>query len=151
LRTDRKLRPSFERACAALRWVEIAHLLAGNLAIVSAPVDVELVGKHVFDLRRECMCRVVRRLGVVSRFAVVAWLTSAFVGFVKSIDGDLRDPRLFAQVRPRSPRAWRLGTRSAGRASARRRYANHRVLSCQSPEVGYRWWSTVSMTIFSGR
>ena len=90
------------RNCEPLRklgaFFEIAgaHLL--ETSIVGAPVDVELVAKHVLDLRREYMCKVVRRLVVIPRFALVVWLTSAFVGLVKSIYSGLRDARSFAQV-----------------------------------------------------
>ena len=78
--------------------MESARSLAGNLAIIGAPAHAELIGEHAFDLGSERMLLVVGRLGVVSRIAVVAWLASALVGLIKSIYGDLRYARLFAQV-----------------------------------------------------
>jgi hypothetical protein len=71
--------------------VEIARSPAGNLAIVGAPVDAELIGENAFDH----VLLVVGRLGIVARFAVVTWLASALVGLVKSIYGGLRDTRPF--------------------------------------------------------
>ena len=78
--------------------MESARSLAGNLAIIGAPAHAELIVEQAFDLGSERMLRVVGRLGVVTRFALVARLTSALVGLVKSIYSSLRDAGVFAQV-----------------------------------------------------
>jgi hypothetical protein len=71
------------------------HRLAAQTQVIRVVVMVaaaELIGEHAFDLGSERVLLVVGRLGVISWFAVVAWLRSALVGLVKSIYGACEMP-----------------------------------------------------------